>query len=170
MTIDTSKTIFKRKLGRTLIMWFVLLSIVPTTVVAIFSYFKAHNSLENEAVKALNRTATSKTEFINNWYSYRLIDLKTQSSQDENVKFLQELKDSLRSSGKPLAQFVGSHKWTKIVHERSSDLQTLRRNYGYYDIFLIDDLGNILYTITKEDDLATNLLTGKYKNTNFGKS
>ncbi len=169
MNIETPKNIFKRRLGRTLIMWFVLLSIIPMTVVATFSYFKAHNSLENEAVKALTATATAKRDFIINWYSYRLTDLKTQSSLDENVKFLQELKDSFRSSEKSLTQFVGSYKWAKIVHERNSGLQAFRRNYGYYDIFLIDDLGNILYTIAEEDDLATNLLTGKFKESAFGK-
>ncbi|MCP4266701.1 MAG: HAMP domain-containing protein, partial [Candidatus Brocadiaceae bacterium] len=170
MDIDTSKTIIKRKLGTSLIMWFVLLSIIPMTVASLFCYYEAHNSMEIEARKALSGTAASNSEFVKNWYSYRLIDLKTQASQNNNVKFLQELKDSFRSSRKPLAQFVESHKWSEIVHERDSDLQTFQRNYGYYDIFLIDDLGNILYTISKEDDLATNLLTGRYKDTNFGRS
>ncbi|MBC2773116.1 methyl-accepting chemotaxis protein [Rhizobium sp. AQ_MP] len=34
---------------------------------------------------------------------------------------------------------------------------------GYYDIFLIDAEGNIVYTVQKERDFGTNLLTGPYK-------
>ena len=40
--------------------------------------------------------------------------------------------------------------------------------FGYYDIFLIDpDTGHIVYSVFKEVDYATSLLTGPYKNTNF---
>lgn len=38
----------------------------------------------------------------------------------------------------------------------------------YYDIFLIDLNGNIIYTVFKELDYATNLLQGQYKNTDLG--
>ncbi|MBU0740542.1 MAG: HAMP domain-containing protein [Alphaproteobacteria bacterium] len=36
---------------------------------------------------------------------------------------------------------------------------------GYYDIFLIDADGNIVYTVMKERDFGTNLLNGPYKDT-----
>ncbi|MFZ5551544.1 MAG: SpoIIE family protein phosphatase [Bacteroidota bacterium] len=40
--------------------------------------------------------------------------------------------------------------------------------FGYYDIFLVDiDSGNIVYTVFKEVDFATSLLTGPYKETNL---
>ena len=39
---------------------------------------------------------------------------------------------------------------------------------GYYDLFLIDAAGNIAYTVEKEDDFATNLLTGPYRDTGLG--
>lgn len=34
---------------------------------------------------------------------------------------------------------------------------------GYYDFFLIDREGNVAYTVEKEDDFGTNLLTGPYR-------
>ncbi|MCK6263654.1 methyl-accepting chemotaxis protein [Vibrio sp. ZSDE26] len=37
--------------------------------------------------------------------------------------------------------------------------------FGYYDIFLVDLDGNIVYSVFKELDFATNLTTGPYKNT-----
>ena len=40
--------------------------------------------------------------------------------------------------------------------------------FGYYDIFIIDSqTGQMLYSVFKEADFATNLLTGPYKETNF---
>jgi methyl-accepting chemotaxis protein len=40
--------------------------------------------------------------------------------------------------------------------------------YGYYDLFLINPNGHIFYTVTKEADFNTNILTGKYSSSNLG--
>lgn len=40
--------------------------------------------------------------------------------------------------------------------------------YGYYDLFLINTDGYIFYTVTKEADYNTNILTGKYASSNLG--
>ncbi|NMM45480.1 methyl-accepting chemotaxis protein [Rhodospirillaceae bacterium KN72] len=39
---------------------------------------------------------------------------------------------------------------------------------GYYDIFLFDPKGNLVYTVFKELDYATNLQTGQWKDTDLG--
>lgn len=40
--------------------------------------------------------------------------------------------------------------------------------FGYYDIFLIDnETGHLVYSVFKEVDYTTSLLSGPYKNTNF---
>ena len=41
---------------------------------------------------------------------------------------------------------------------------------GYYDIFLFDVKGNLIYTVFKELDYATNITTGKWKGTDLGKA
>jgi len=41
--------------------------------------------------------------------------------------------------------------------------------YGYYDLFLINPNGHIFYTVTKESDFNTNILTGKYESSNLGR-
>jgi len=46
-------------------------------------------------------------------------------------------------------------------------LRGLTKRRGYYDVFLIANNGDIVYTVYKEDDYATNLLNGKYKETNL---
>ncbi len=40
-------------------------------------------------------------------------------------------------------------------------------SFGYYDIFLFDTKGNLIYSVFKETDYATNFLTGPYRETNF---
>ncbi|MFO7930366.1 MAG: methyl-accepting chemotaxis protein [Desulfosalsimonas sp.] len=41
--------------------------------------------------------------------------------------------------------------------------------YGYYDLFLINENGKAFYTVEKESDYQTNLMDGKYSGSNLGK-
>ncbi|MDH5682100.1 MAG: methyl-accepting chemotaxis protein, partial [Spirochaetota bacterium] len=42
--------------------------------------------------------------------------------------------------------------------------------YGYYDIFLVDNTGNIVYSVYKELDYATNLQNGEYRDQNIAEA
>ncbi len=42
-------------------------------------------------------------------------------------------------------------------------LDQIQNEMGYYDVFLIDPEGNVVYSVFKESDFATNLLTGRFK-------
>jgi methyl-accepting chemotaxis protein len=49
-------------------------------------------------------------------------------------------------------------------------IRNFLKQFGYYDIFLIDDeTGDIVYSVFKEMDYATSLKTGPYRNTNFAR-
>lgn len=53
-------------------------------------------------------------------------------------------------------------------------LVEIKKTRGFYDLFLINANGDIVYTVIRENDFATNLLTGRYKDsalaTEFKKS
>lgn len=59
------------------------------------------------------------------------------------------------------------HKVHETYHSTLSEFVTLN---GFYDLFLIDDsTGHIVYSVTKETDFATSLLTDAHSNSNLGK-
>ncbi|MGI9451273.1 MAG: methyl-accepting chemotaxis protein, partial [Geminicoccaceae bacterium] len=52
------------------------------------------------------------------------------------------------------------HPWfRKVLRER-----------GYYDVFLFDTAGNLVYTAFKELDFATNFVSGEWRDTDLGKA
>ncbi|NPA88380.1 MAG: methyl-accepting chemotaxis protein [Epsilonproteobacteria bacterium] len=53
-------------------------------------------------------------------------------------------------------------KFHKEFHPAFNEVLT---RYGLYDIFLVNNKGDVVYTDFKEKDFATNLLNGPYKNT-----
>ena len=161
---DTTSSIFRKGLGRTLLVWFLILSLLPMMVVSIFSYWNAYNSLKQEAEMALRSVVSMKTERIRSYFERMMIDLRQQSTMTPNVQFLEDLKKAYKKSGIPVGDFVKSFKWVMMVEDQGADLKGYRRTYGYHDILLIDDQGNLLFTVEGEDDLGTNLFSGKYAN------
>lgn len=56
-----------------------------------------------------------------------------------------------------------------VVHERYHALfRKMLKTRGYYDIFLFSRDGSLIYTVFKELDFATNLITGDYRETDLG--
>ncbi len=56
-----------------------------------------------------------------------------------------------------------------VMHGRfHPDFRTLLELRGYYDIFLISPSGDIVYSVFKELDYATNLQSGAYKDSGLG--
>lgn len=54
------------------------------------------------------------------------------------------------------------------VHGRYHPIfRNIVANFGYYDMFLINPQGQIVYTVFKETDYATNLKNGPYKDSNL---
>lgn len=46
--------------------------------------------------------------------------------------------------------------------------RTFLRDRGYYDIFLMDMQGNVVYTVFKELDFASNVVNGRWKDSDLG--
>ena len=74
--------------------------------------------------------------------------------------------------------FPKSDRQRLVIAEEKSEYGTIHENFhpygrellkhfGYYDLFLIDVSGNILYTVAKEDDFATNIRTGTFSDTHL---
>jgi len=155
-------------LSRNLVFWFLLISLVPLSIVSWIGYQQSSESLTNAAAEKLEQSAILATRFVNNWFKYRFMDLKNQSEALDNAKLLERLTLEFEKSKKPLSHFVKSYEWAATVDDTQNDLMTLSRDYDYiYDLFLIDIKGNILFSIAKEADLGTNLFQGPYKNTRF---
>ena len=48
-------------------------------------------------------------------------------------------------------------------------LREFLEEHGYYDIFIVNKSGDVVYTVFKEPDFATNLINGQWKDTDLAK-
>ncbi len=151
---------FFQRLSFTIVASFILLCLIPVVTVTIVSYSAIQKTAFLNTQKALKSIALERKKQINAYFLKGLTDIGLQSHSLRNAGFMTALTQGYQASNLSLPAFVKSRQWTEIVNDHSQDLDRFLDVHTYYDIFLIDPLGNILYTVTRENDLGTNLFQG----------
>ncbi len=124
--------------------WVIFAGIVPVLVALLVSIYSSTHSLN-----ALNEE--------------RLIALR-----DTKQARLDELFQRYRNNTTVVAQ-VASTSIEQLFSDDFHRLMTdLNRQLDFYDIFVVDDAGDVIYTVAREADYQTNLLNGAYANSGLG--
>ena len=160
----------KKGLGRQLLVTILLLVIIPALLICLVSYKIAEKELRLNAVDTLKTISGLQSSHLLRYMNRIELDLSVESERQANVKFLEALISAKQQTGLSSADFVKSYQWALIAEEQGADLKSFWEAYGYYDVFLLDNLGNILFTLAKGNDLGTNLFNGKYSYTRFARA
>jgi len=162
---------FQHSISRTLLTWFLLLAMLPMSLVAFFSYHQASDGLYKIAVDQLTQVAQADSQFVHNWFGYRFIDAAQQADDPHTSQLLEQLQTDWELSKQPLVDYVNSERWSQITKRGQNDLVTMTKHYKYiYDLFLIDHNGNVLYTVKSEFALGENFLSGSLKDSRFART
>lgn len=95
-------------------------------------------------------------------------------SDNQTVRYLQDkfiAKNPQPTGQKHLLDSIGDGSLYDQIHQKYHPVfRQYLETFGFYDIFLIDpEDGHIVYSVFKEVDYATSLLTGPYRDSNFAK-
>ncbi|MBL4762582.1 MAG: cache domain-containing protein, partial [Gammaproteobacteria bacterium] len=160
----------QRGLGRQLLVSILLLVTIPAFVISLVSYYSAEQDLYNGAVNELKIISGLQSHELKDYIHRIELDLHNESERQANVQILDSLITAKQASGLSTQDFIASYQWALIVDEQTADLKMLGESYGYHDILLLDDKGNVLFSLAKADDLGRNLFTGKYAQTRFAEA
>ncbi len=136
---------------------FLIACLIPLVIIAIFSIWKAKSRMMEQAFDQLEAVHTIKKTQITNYFNQRLELLK---DAQENLRFTEGIK--LFSAAFQMG--MQSPEYQELISKREKGLAVFMDIFGFYDIFLIDADGNVVYTVAKESDLGTNLKTGSLRN------
>lgn len=141
-----------------------LLSIVPLLFVSYVSYTKAIQIINKEVLTDLNNIAEHRFLAIEDYYN----DVK------KVVTLYSQKPDIILGASKIIYKYkqfgVNSQSYTRWQDYLDQVTNNFLKLYDFYDLFIISLDGDIVYSIKKESDFATNLYTGKYKSTQLAKS
>lgn len=152
------------KIKAKLTSFFLLVGILPLAIVAIISFNIASSRFEEMTFNQLEAVHKIKTNQIKTYFDDRF---KILTDVQINLRFLAGLpllQEAFHKSG------INSSSYQELVRQREKGFSIFIDNFGFYDVFLIDVDGNVVYTVAKESDLGANLSDPKWKNTGLGKA
>ena len=166
-------------------------AVVACVAVGALSYFSNSSALETSAQDKLTALAETRRLALGDYLDTIRLDIVFQSSNPTVHEALKSFSSAWNSMGegqtatlqrlyiddnpnptgsKENLDFAPDGSVYSTIHAQFHPwFRQFLRERGYYDIFLFDTDGNLVYTVFKELDYATNLLTGKYKDTGLGK-
>ncbi len=137
----------KYKLG----LLFIAIGLIPAIVSSLIVENMAVNALREQAYAQLSGLWAIKQTQLNNYFSQKQSDLFVLDSLILNLQ--QE------NNGKPAEQFIDNY---HVL------FNTFIEQKHYYDLFIINQDGDVFYSVTKEPDYKTNMLSGPYKDSGLG--
>ncbi len=180
----------KIKISHKLSAAFIVLALCTAAIMAWMSYTKAKNILLSESEHRLQSTLTSKTDSLTTWMEGIKTDLQTQSAHPTTVLAVQEFIQGWQDLPANKTQYLkttyidqnpnptGSKElydaapdgsaYSNVHQRHHAHFRKLLQSNGYYDIFLFDPQGNLVYSVYKEQDYATNFITGEWAQSDLG--
>ena len=132
------------------------------------------------------RTDSALLETHNVENSFRNDDIKYNTSEirdlfgnnKSGLKLFEDYRGKLSYNMYTIYSFLDL-KWALIIkididqsivsiNNKDNFYNKFNKNYGFYDTFLIESNGHCFFTVERESDYNTNLLTGKYKDSGLG--
>ncbi len=132
------------KMKPKLILLFLLVGLIPMTITGWVANRLAGSSLMEASFKQMESVREIKKAQIEKYFVERQGDLGV----------LTEMVKTLKKSGANLTETDFFAKFKEL--------------YGYYDLFLVTPDGYVFYSVAKEADYQTNMITGKYSDSNLG--
>jgi len=133
---------------------FLIVSIIPALIIGFFSYNNSKKSLEEAATSKLTVIRDSKKNEIEKYIKDIKNRLYFMSQQPTTIEAVQQLKSEENQEN------------SDIFKKYDSFFHNFINEFEYGDILLADDKnGNVLYSVLRESDYKSNILTGIAKNT-----
>ncbi|MCF6438702.1 methyl-accepting chemotaxis protein [Pseudoalteromonas luteoviolacea] len=130
-----------------LLISFMLIGLIPAGILAMVSLWTASTALEKQAYNQLTSIKQIKHKQIDDYLNARKGDLSVIAKK---WQLLVEQNPTLSNSD--------------LAHNYHSLFDTFINEKGFYDFFVIERDGLISYTVAKESDYNTNLVTGPFNN------
>jgi len=113
-------------------------------------------TLRQESFTKLTGIRDIKLLQIKNYFNQRL---RLMADTQKNLRYTAGLPEFSEA----FTMGVESSAYQEAYRNRHDGLKTHCETYGFYDLFLIDPSGNVVYTVTRESDFGQNVITGSLK-------
>ncbi len=166
-------------------------TLIMTVIVASETYYLQFRKEAEIATEKKSEVLTSQvSESLERWFTSLDLQLETLAEDPNTALALQLFGDALQAGGTttlgdarrlyhennsfPVGELnklldAGDGSLYSSVHRKEHGFfDGIANRFGFYDLFLIDPDGDIIYTVYKESDYGTNLIAGAYSSSGLG--
>lgn len=144
-----------------LIALFLIIGLIPLIIVAYITLNSATEGLEDAAFNQLESVQNVKANQINDFFYERLSGVEVLSNSINVTESMRDLDRLIQNDESMMGVYNNAR---DDYHGYFKDYMD---EYGYYDIFLINPDGRIVYSAEEEDDFGTSLIDGPYSDSNL---
>lgn len=147
-----------------LILIMLAISLIPLAISAYLNITGSSAALEEATFHELEAIKTIKANQIESFFAERRGDVSVLSSTPI-------IRDSLENFSQAFeAQGIDGSRYDIFLERYNSYFSTYVSEYGYYDLFLINKEGDIVYTEAQESDLGQSLSSGQLSQSNLAEA
>ncbi|MFZ2724915.1 MAG: response regulator [Methylococcaceae bacterium] len=158
------------------------------TIALLITSYLTRQALEKATQEKLAVVIESRYSALERWTEVLQADLSITAYAPMTAKLLNDLSSEFKKLGSnaqlilqqnylasgrdyKLAQPKNAIQAYEAVHRQAMPFFSQRYDaFGWYDMFLIDTQGNVVFTLKKEADFATNLYTGTWKDSGLARA
>ncbi|MBI4825455.1 MAG: GAF domain-containing protein [Nitrospirae bacterium] len=142
---------------------FLLVALVPLALLVYFSYRNAGNIVKKEVINNLISIANRESIHINSYIAGKIRGVTVLAQSPDLINAMEEI-DSVY-----MKQGINSPEYHAVEKRFRPYFTFFQEKIGYFDLFLICPSGEVIFSVKRESDIATNLMTGPYKDTDLAK-
>ena len=154
----------KLKLGSKMIISFLLVGAIPFGIVGLASLQQASSALEKQAFSQLEAVQTLKKKQLENYFDQIKINMKSVRSNPTFLSAMEEFTSAFNDGG------IKGDMWGVSEQYYRPAITDLMGEYGYEDLYLISNKGDIVYSDKKAGDLGKNVTSGSLKDSGLGRA
>jgi methyl-accepting chemotaxis protein len=180
------------KLSKKLPMVIIGLAVIAVIITGVISFTRSEHALEKAAFSKLEAIQEARIEELEAFLNAIEEDLKVIATNDMAIDAVSAIEDAFGEMGgdakdtlrqlyidknpnlageKLKLNDAGDGSRYSKAHARYHPwFRQLLESRGLYDVFLINEDGDVVYSVFKEDDFATNLVDGKWSKTDLAKA
>lgn len=156
----------KLKIRTKLLVVFIIIGIVPLGVVTVLALSNASTALHDEVLAKFSAVQEIKRNHIESYFENLRATLKI----TQNDPYVQNAMGALAAAYKRGDNTIDTEDWHNLAERYDLRMKKIVEDNGWYDLFLINQNGTIIYTAAKEKDLGMNLANGDLKDSGLGKA
>ncbi|MEM9834512.1 MAG: GAF domain-containing protein [Bacteroidota bacterium] len=146
-----------------LIVRFTSLGLLTLLGLSLIIYFVAKSAILDRTFDQLTSIRETKRIQVADFFSDQIATIEVMAS-------LPVITNSLQAYDSAYAQGTTSYAYDSVNQVYHPYLAKIKETYGLYDLFLVNPAGDIIYTVVREPDFATNLVDGPYSDQNIAEA